>query len=138
VGSFGTLLLDAGVFVQYFLYLKDEEIDDQSAEEAIADDAPEAAVSDIIRLITFTHNFLGHFISYSHGHMVCRYAYKWVGAQRAETKTIYYVRGLNGAVRCMLLSPCFCSSLARVPFRQRVSPAGPAMYACLMDGLHSM
>jgi hypothetical protein len=45
VGSFGTLLLDAGVFVQYFLYQKNEESDDMSAEEAIADDAPEASVS---------------------------------------------------------------------------------------------
>jgi len=44
IGSFGTLLLDAGVFVQYFMYQKDDEDDDLSVEEAIADDAQEAAV----------------------------------------------------------------------------------------------
>lgn len=32
-GSFGTLLLDAGVFVQYFLYRKEE---DSDAEEDVA------------------------------------------------------------------------------------------------------
>ena len=44
IGSFGTLLLDAGVFVQYFMYQKDDDEDDLSAEEAVADDAPEAEV----------------------------------------------------------------------------------------------
>jgi len=29
LGSFGTLLLDAGVFVQYFMYKKDEESDEE-------------------------------------------------------------------------------------------------------------
>ena len=44
IGSFGTLLLDAGVFVQYFMYQNDDDEDDLSAEEAVADDAPEAEV----------------------------------------------------------------------------------------------
>lgn len=45
IGSFGTLLLDAGVFVQYFMYQKVDDEDDLSAEEAVFDDAPEAEVS---------------------------------------------------------------------------------------------
>jgi hypothetical protein len=28
LGSFGTLLLDAGVFVQYFMYRKDDDVSD--------------------------------------------------------------------------------------------------------------
>ena len=31
LGSFGTLLLDAGVFVQYFLYRKEEDSDDEDS-----------------------------------------------------------------------------------------------------------
>jgi plasmid rolling circle replication initiator protein Rep len=45
IGSFGTLLLDAGVFVQYFMYQKEDEEDDNSTEEAVVDDASEAEVS---------------------------------------------------------------------------------------------
>jgi hypothetical protein len=45
IGSFGTLLLDAGVFVQYFMYQRDEDSDDLSVEEAITDNAQEAEVS---------------------------------------------------------------------------------------------
>ncbi|KAF1969400.1 hypothetical protein BU23DRAFT_557706 [Bimuria novae-zelandiae CBS 107.79] len=33
LGSFGTLLLDAGVFIQYFLYRKEDEISDEEGEE---------------------------------------------------------------------------------------------------------
>jgi hypothetical protein len=45
IGSFGTLLLDGGVFVQYFMYQKDKDSGVLSVEEAIADDAQEAEVS---------------------------------------------------------------------------------------------
>jgi hypothetical protein len=43
IGSLGTLFLDAAVFVQYFLYKKDDESETASFEEAIVD-APEAEV----------------------------------------------------------------------------------------------
>jgi len=36
LGSFGTLLLDAGVFVQYFMYRKEEESDEEDEEDEAA------------------------------------------------------------------------------------------------------
>jgi hypothetical protein len=44
VGSFGTLLLDAGVFVQYFMYQKDEDSSDEGEEEEPVNDAVETPV----------------------------------------------------------------------------------------------
>ncbi|KIW07233.1 uncharacterized protein PV09_02090 [Verruconis gallopava] len=44
LGSFGTLLMDAGVFVQYFLYQVDDESDIDAFEEALVVDASEAEV----------------------------------------------------------------------------------------------
>ena len=35
LGSFGTLLLDAFVFIQYFLYMKDEESDGEEEDEVV-------------------------------------------------------------------------------------------------------
>jgi len=43
LGSFGTLLLDAGVFVQYFMYKADDESDTSSVIEEVPD-ATEASI----------------------------------------------------------------------------------------------
>lgn len=53
LGSFGTFLLDAGVFVQYFMYRQDEDIDELVVEEAVIDDVPEAEVSNFIAYIVY-------------------------------------------------------------------------------------
>jgi len=42
-GSLGTLMLDAGVFVQYFLYMKDEDEDDEEVEVRRVDPREELA-----------------------------------------------------------------------------------------------
>lgn len=45
MGSFGTLLLDAGVFIQYFMYRKEDFSDSEEEDAMVADQGVEARVS---------------------------------------------------------------------------------------------